>query len=529
MNTSSAPKTNPKTTSKAKQATKQKDEQVKQTKQVKQTVKSRWPKKLTEKLKLDFVIITIIILLFGLFIFSLINLLTILQLSKEWSAVKFIASPVMTVMRYHEEPSNKITVPEVRDVQVEPLVTEIPREENRDRWRYNVFGDGFSNSYYVDMGKTNFHYDDMANAFYFTPLYKKIDQGACTQTFCGFAKEEESEFCLAKNKQPCVSWAGGKLKYNGSEVKEFTAFFTGQDKQLQKVSLYPLTNYWLIGAVWTEAGQELGQVWRFDGKNLTVLDFEKRVPFVTRPGYGGSNIYFGGDENNYIVLYLGYDISAYQVVNNTLWNITDFFNLRLADQGFVPQIIKQQQGKETFWYICSLTAGKPKLIKLWQNGSQVIRGSMSLGEDFFASEDESALCRLGAGGNLEIATAQKVDTETNYHQWTFIDQGFDQTHDYQAVSANLFSANGVIKMANFGGLSLCSADFCDIGALDDRLIFSISNNGNNWSVPVIGEEYLFTDSGSKLLWKLEASAEASKSYYSPWFSAINSVYYAWLE
>jgi hypothetical protein len=253
------------------------------------------------------------------------------------------------------------------------------------------------------------------------------------------------------------------------------------------------------------------------------------VPFVTRQGYGGSNIYFGGDESNYIVLYAGYDFSGYQVVNNTLWNITDFFNTRLADNGFVPQIFKYQQGPETVWYICSLTDNKPKLIKMWQNGSKIIRGLLSLDEEFFADGPTAAICHEGSDGYLEIATAKKNNGAVSYNKWSLIDKGFDQSHNYQAISVNLSSSKGTMKMANFSGLSLCGADSCGSNALNNGLSFSVANNSNDWQATTIGQEHLFTGSGSSLLWKFQASSGANKSYYSPWFGAINSVYYAWVE
>lgn len=521
-------------------------------------IKRRFSKRLRERLEFNYVIAIVITLLFGLFIFSLINLLTIFRLRQDLLAAQTDTTvSIDTPINYYEDPIDKVVIPDAVNVQMSSSTnsssTEIttPTSEptsgitsgptsiststeittgttDRSGWKYNVFGDGFSNSYYVDMSKTNFHYDDMATAFYFSPSYEKVDKGACSQAFCGFSKEQKSKFCLAKNNKLCVSWDGEKLNYNGAEVEAFTTLFAGGLKP-SRVSIYPLKNYWLVGAVWTENGQEIGRAWRFDGKKLVALDPQNRIPFTTRQGYSGSNIYFGGDDSSYIVLYSGYDISGYQVVNNTLWNISDFFNTRLADSGFAPQIIKHQQGAETVWYICSATDDKPKLIKMWQNGSRIIRGLLSLGDDLFAGGYSSALCREGSDGNLEIATAKKNGGAVNYNRWTLIDKGFDESHDYQAVSVNLSSGKGRMKMANFGGLSICGADSCGGSAFKNSLNFFVTDNSNNWRAAAIGQEYLFTDPGSSLMWKLEAPSDTNKSYYSPWFGAINSVYYAWVE
>lgn len=548
-------------------------------------VSHRLSKSLRERLEFNYIVIIILALLLGLFIFSLINLLTVFRLRQEWQTVQsgIVSSAEASPMRYYEAPADKIIVPDAVNIQTgsssTEILTETPTEtpieipasptpvidpvvvtsqteitktsetpetktsitpktsevlkpssiDNRSGWKYNVFGDGFSNSYYVDMSKTNFRYDDMATSFSFVPAYEKRDNGACSQVSCGFSETPKTQYCLAKNSQLCVSWDGEKLNYNNDEIKDFTTLFSGYGGKPDRVSIFSLANYWLVGAVWTENGQEIGRAWRFDGKKLVILDPENRVPFVTRQGYGGSNIYFGGDDSNYIVLYSGYDFIGYQVVNNTLWNITDFFNTRLAENGFTPQIIKHQQGAETIWYICSLTEDKPKLIKMWQNGSKIIRGLLSLGEEFFSGEYTSAICREGSDGYLEIATAKKNGGAVSYNKWSLIDKGFDQSHNYQAISVNLSSSKGIMKMANFSGLSLCGADSCGSGALKDGLSFSIANNSNNWQTTTIGQEHLFTGSGSSLLWKFQASSDSNKSYYSPWFGAINSVYYAWVE
>ena len=525
---------------------------------------------LHDHIEFNYLIIIVLILLFALFIFSLSNFVLIFKLRQELTNLK-INSPVSEqtpVMKYFDQPLSTVTIPGTVNMTLstsssgtivvtsstpdqinQPEVIENvktntetntetkPDLNARATWQYNVFSDGFSNPYYVDMGKTNFRYDETATSFSFKPLYEKRSDGACSLEYCGFlekSKIDNSEiivnqkYCLLKNSQSCLDWDGSKLNYNGSEIKSFSSNFT--NGQPAKVSIYALSNYWLVGAVWNENGKEIGRAWRFDGNNLSPLDPENRVPFITREGYSGTGIYFGGDDNNYLVLYSGYDIMGYQIVDNTLWNVTDFFNTRLADRGFAPQIIKSQQGKETVWYICSFTSGKPKLIKMWQNGSKIIRGLLSLGEDIYTDVYSTAVCREGTNGNLEIAAAKKgigKSTVTSYSQWTLIDKGFDQSLNYQAVSVNLASTNGEMKMANFSGLSLCGADSCGSAALCDGLNFTISNNTTDFKNSIVGQEYLFTSPGNNLIWRLKAFSDSSKNYYSPWFGGINSVYYAW--
>lgn len=426
----------------------------------------------------------------------------------------------------------------IREAEVVNVV--IPSHEtapqpDKQNWRYNVFGDGFVNSYYINTAKTNFYYDESGTSFSFQPIYEKLNKGDCVQEYCGFIEKDGLDgssnsyqnYCLSSDSNSCLKFDGQDLKYNGRSIKEFTDLFSN-NKPIQ-VAIYPLKASWLVGAVWTEGGQEIGRAWRFDGRQMIELDPQKRIPFITRSGYNGSKIYFGGADDNYLVVYAGYDLSGFQVVNNTVWSLADFFNIRLADGGFIPKIIRQAQGRETVWYICSQTSGKPKLIKMWQNDSLVIRGILSLGEGVFGNSYDTALCREGADGSLEIATAKKDKQGTKYQRWSLIDKGFDQSKNYEILSVNLEAVQGQMKMANFNGLSLCGAASCVYSDLGSALKFTISNNLQNWHEPVIGQEYFFTDSGASLFWRLQANPDVNRNYYSPWFGGINSAYYAWLE
>lgn len=436
------------------------------------------------------------------------------------------------------EPNNPINEvapsgEEVRNVVI-PTSEAIPQID-RQNWKYNVFGDSFTNLYYIDKNKTNFYYDENGTSFSFVPVYEKLNKGDCTKEYCGFSDNNDLENdsdsyqkkCLLENNDFCLVFDGSNLKYNGSQIKEFTDLFS--ENKPSQVAIYPLESSWLVGMVWTEGGQEVGRAWRFNGRQMIELDPQRRIPFITRSGYSGSKIYFGGVDDNYLVVYAGYDLSGFQVVNNTVWSLADFFNIRLADGGFIPKIILQAQGKETVWYICSQTTGKPKLIKMWQNDSLVIRGVVSLGEAVFGGDYETALCREGADGSLEIATAKRDAQGIKYQRWSFIDKGFDQSRNYEIYSANLAAGRGQTKMVNFNGLSLCGSKSCVYGDLGAGLQFAISNNLQDWHEPVIGQEYFFADSGVSLFWRLQANQDVNRSYYSPWFGAVNSVYYAWLE
>ena len=554
--------------------------------------KKRFKSVLGRELKYDYLIIIVLLFLLALFIFSVVNLIMVFRLRQEWQSLQkeIMVDSQGPVIKYYNEPQEKIISPDLPGVDIINASSvnylngadfqgqstpsssgEAPQEEasnvndftdlvevadsniensqlsslsqnspsfieNRSNWKYDVFGDGFSNNYYVDMSNTNFHYDEQGTAFVFRPLYSKQGGELCPLEYCGLAGKDkiglssqlsEDKKCLLKNPQVCLYFDGKHLVGDKGVVKDFDKLFSTESPTA--VSIYSLENAWLVGAVWNEGGRELGRAWYFDGQTLTNLDPEGRVPFITRPSYGGSKIYFGGDKNNYVVVYAGYDLAGYQIVNNRLWDITKFFNTRLASGGFIPQIFKTDRKGETVWYICSLSAGKPKLIKMWQNGSPVIRGLVSLSDEFFSQENESAICRLEAG-RLVIAASKRDSSGNGYYRFSFVDNGFDQSSNYSLKSVNLspiIGQNGVTKMIRLDNIDACSDSTCGSIIFDSNSRLTVSNDNKNWEEIVLGEDHIFSSRGNNIFWKIDSFANPLSNDYSPWFGAVNSVSYAW--
>jgi len=229
-------------------------------------------------------------------------------------------------------------------------------------------------------------------------------------------------------------------------------------------------------------------------------------------------------------LYGGYDLLGYQVVNGRLSSVNDFLGLRVASGGFAPhitkQVIKQATGDETLWYICSRSAGKPQLIKLWQNSSDSVKGSLSLTETLLKEKEraESAWCRPGDNtGELEIV----VEKKGSYYWRTFRDLGFQQNKDYQLVTNNLFKDQGEVVKVIFDDLRACTEQVCGKEALTKSLTFSVSGNGQDFWNGFLGKEIIFPAESLGIYWMIKATSHLDKIHYSPWIDGLLSISYAW--
>lgn len=401
--------------------------------------------------------------------------------------------------------------------------------------QYNVFGDHFVNDLYIDWHKTNFYYDQVTTAFTFLPDYDWLTRGACADRFCGLTAadwnfpeiEQENDFagiteeyCLSGR---CLRHENLNLYYQGKKIDLPTEV---RSVELRNITIYPLNSDWLVGFVFYNNGQEQGRAYRFDGRNFSNLDEKNTISLISRDGFEGARFGFGGDEDNFLVLYGGYDLLGYQVVRGLLFDVSNFLGLRVADGGFAPSIFKHEIDGEVLWHICSRTAGKPKLIKLWQNSSGNIKGSLSLTEPLLKEKEgaESAWCRPGdVSGELELIVAKR-----SAYEWrTFRDKGFRQQDGYQITTKNLFKESGEVLKVNFNDLKACDDQICDQVNLFQSLSFLISGNGADFWSATLGKEVVFPASSTGIYWTIKADSHSEKAHYSPWVDGLLSISYVW--
>ena len=392
--------------------------------------------------------------------------------------------------------------------------------------KYNVFGDHFANDLSIDSSQTTFYYDRVTTAYSFFPLYTWQNSDACSNKNCGFTSKDWSfpefneEYCL---KIGCLKVENKDIIYQNKKIILPSEL---KGKEIINISLYPLKNDWLVGVVFKTGEKEQGVAYRFNGKTFVNLDANKSFLFISRKGYSGARFGFGGDDNNFIVLFGGYDLVAYQIIKDKIIDLQSFLGLRVADGGFAPVIIKQKRDQETLWYICSRSEGKPKLIKLWQNGSESVKGALSL-TDILLGETNlatSVRCRAGdKAGELELAFEDNGQTKLNI----FKDNGFKQDLDYVLTSKNIFLDKGEINSANFGGLLACDKQECGAGIVKNSLQFLVSFDGQKFTVANLNRDLIFPPQSRGLYWQIKTVHKNIGVDYSPWIDGVTAISYFW--
>lgn len=400
------------------------------------------------------------------------------------------------------------------------------------RLKHNVYGDHFVNDLGIDKSKSNFYFDKITTAYIYEPNYKWQDMGACNDMYCGappsawsyagVGEGEEIKYCLADN---CLSLKSNTLTYNNKDL-DLPAKL--KDKQIKNISLYPLSSTWLIGFVFVDGEQEKGRAYSFDGRKYSDLDEGDKFPFVSLNDFPGARIGFGGDSDNYLVLYGGYKFLGYQVNKGSKYDISRFLGLRVSNGGFYPQAIRIEREADTLWYVYSLEEDRPRLVKLWQNGSKSIKGSLALGVTLLEERENasSVLVRKGEGeDDLELV----LKKNNSYYKKSFIDNGFIQKDKYTLSSTNLLKAKGVFHEATFYSILACGSDACDNNIAISDLKFSLLGDGDNYLPLELNKTMSFPNYSNTLYWKIESVKKSNSKDYSPWIDGITDVSYSWFE
>lgn len=417
---------------------------------------------------------------------------------------------------------------------VSPLYKEAKKEASKKTYtlKHNVFGDHFVNNLTIDASRTNFYLDITTTSFIFNPLYNWVDKGSCQDKYCGFEaidwhyagveKEGEVEYCLEAG---CFMVSNNKLFLDDNEINLPESL---NSYPIKNISIYPLSSTWLVGFVYEDGNREKGQAYSFDGSRYTDLDPEKRFNFISRENFNGASFGFGGSDDNYLVIYGGYDFSVYQITKGKKVDISRFFGLRVSGGGFSPIALKEEIEGETTWYVCSLTENKPSLIKLWQNGSDSVKGSLTLSETLLENREDakSAWCRLGdKSGELEVV----INRGRSYYKKIFQDNGFEQKNNYQLVSKNLLTAKGFVNQARFNGLIACDDTDCSNNVLSRSIEFSVSGDSKNYFPAELNKSILFPENSPGLYWQMETEGRKNNKYYSPWIDGLIDISYSWWE
>ena len=387
---------------------------------------------------------------------------------------------------------------------------------------YGSFGDGFTSLAWINRDQTDLTFDAVATAFYFPPKisYQKI-KDCSTDSECPI--ETEKPACL--NKQ-CLMVKDNKLFLNNKSINWPSTEFSGK----ARITVSVLEKKWLVGAIVGEAQDEKIVVYSFDGKNFSsVLGVDQ----IVKPNYPNKSgfLSFGGVDNDFLILYLGYDGLAYHFKNGKPENISEYFGIRVADNGFKAKILRVADSSEVFWYITSDTEWKQKFIKLWQNETDSIEGLADFSNQFFKDwmPNKISLNYLGNNGEGRVFKIF-MDYGPDYPraQWSFVDNGFDNSSDKKVSSGNLISAS--THAINFTkpvsiGLNLGFGDKKIPEDWGKYATFNFSNNGVDWLKANYGEEIIFADQkGTSLYWRANLKKSGNKEY-SPFFYNFNNLEY----
>jgi hypothetical protein len=355
----------------------------------------------------------------------------------------------------------------------------------------NATSEPFFSSYYIDTEKTNMFLDSNITALTFEPKYE-LKGTDCSSNNCNLTPTSD------------LTSIDNEIYYKDRKVSLPKDL---QGKKIINFTFSKLTSKWIVGVVVNENNYEAGYVYVFDGNN-----FEKLMSPETNPHIninyiqGGGSISAGGSDDQFMILYSGYETIGY-VYNNGSWqDISSFFSLRIGDGGFKSKIIRGGSKDLANWYICSNDPNKSKLIKLWQNKTNKIQGAIDLTRNL---KRGAAICSYKGDRELNIARSSK-------EAYIFKDNGFDNSHAYTYQSNNLssyFDKN--IITVNLNSYV--------INADSNKYSLFVSSDNTNWQ-PYQNKLVTFKNKNLNTFF-VKATFKPGSSEYSPWFGGFDLISY----
>ncbi|MEX1014624.1 MAG: hypothetical protein WDZ80_05695 [Candidatus Paceibacterota bacterium] len=363
------------------------------------------------------------------------------------------------------------------------------------------FTDLFSGIGWINTDKTTMFQDRIVTSFVLPPdfSWQRISSIPDVE-FIEKSDDEIDTRCINGN---CLVQNELNLSLNGNNV-QLPQEVNSQD--LVNISIGNLDSLWLVGFVEQSGGRYHGKVFYLNQNR----GFEKLENVEFDSVYSGK-IGFGGDDDNFLVIYGGYDGFAYHVLDaDEITNVSQYFGNRVMDRGFHPVILKSNNSDISNWYVYSLTEDNPKLIKLFQNGTEKIQGAIDLSDLLFSREISSAYFSLI---NENTLAAKLIDGSQTYR--IFTDNGFDVSQDRFIESININNYPAVIR-----GITIEDVEYIK-GEADIELF--VSNDGEEWHEAREKELITFSNRGRFLMWRVEIDPSNNKQY-SPFINTIRLYY-----
>ena len=430
------------------------------------------------------------------------------------------------------EPTSPVSDPSISS----PLKgSSLPNSSNAGPILYSAaFEDNFTSAAFFDFQESGLYRDNLMTALIFPPDYnwralKDADLSAAEKEYFSslsindFARPGESGLreiyerrCFKNN---CLEQRGERLFYNDSSLN-FSAPLSGAE--IAAVSIGSLEKSWLVGFTLKDKDGYQGRVFRFDGQNFQeILPGGLRSPYFGRFG-------FGGEEDDFLIIYSAYEGQAYHVKNSKLTDISRFFHIRVTDDGFKPEVIKSGRGDNSTWYVYSLSRGWPRFMKLWQNKGPEIVGALVLNGPLLPSGTAEIALKVKEDdfSNSAINILARLKDQGGNISWQlFSDYGFKNRAPAEIHSFLLGTPGVPIKIKKISRSHL---------ALDEpsadkvKLWFALSDSSgqpeSDWQDISQGRNMTFeTDIFSHYLLKISFDSAADK-FYSPFLSSASFDY-----
>lgn len=397
---------------------------------------------------------------------------------------------------------------------------------------YSSFTDLFSGIGWLDKSKTNMHHDQVTTAFTFPPkyLWNKIDGLSISSDLKmdeGFNKEGSfisciNGKCLIKDEFNLYFISREDVDNYKNSVYRINLPENIKNRNLVSMTIGELESQWLVGVVSQEGGNYFGNVYKIIPTTNTTGSmgrfeniFQGDNLFTSK--YNGK-IGFGGIDEDFIIIYGGYEGQAYRFLDGSLIDLSKFFGIRVMEKrGFYPDVIRKT-GKDksgVIWYVWSRTEGIPKLLKLFENGTGNIVGSIDLSKFLFGSD--TAFARFYPGGNSLKLRSEIEVYGGNKEYWEFEDLGFNKEKDLEIVSSNISNYPAKVIGGTFKE--------GDLYFNKDNTSFYLSNDLENWVEVEQNQEIIFSDfEQRRLFWKARFRADKN-NWTSPYIDTIKINYF----
>jgi len=380
---------------------------------------------------------------------------------------------------------------------------------------FDSFFDSFANSYQIDSSRTNLYRDNSVTAVYFPPEYTWDSADSATIfknenkfsefSFNDFSAPAYEKRCL-KNK--CLEQKDNKLYFDDQSIN-----FPQDIKvaEVAAISLGVLDSNWLVGITLKEGESDYsGKVYYYDGKNFSALGINGKID---SPYFGIFG--FGGEDADFLITYGAYKGIAYRIQGKSIINISQFFDYRLMDGGFRSEVIRAEGGGHVNWYVFSLTATRPHLIKLWQDKAGAISGEMEYQGIFSDGKEKISFAFLSADSN-KFSLLAKINRGGSYEWKVLNDYGFKNKSD----GVLFFTPVVYDKPVTLKKLVNSSLGSLDFPCSEGKLMFSLDSE--YWQTIPLGQalnsEFCFP-SVEKFFLKVNLPAQTDK-FYSPFLNEV---------